>query len=107
MKVIYENILVVQNLINNNFDNHKYIKAYLEKEFFHSCGLLIFPNKNNIFQSSKPHFSEWRLKNKEHKIILPTNISIFVRIYIFLIKKQFDYIALLFWKILKIKDSHR
>ncbi|WP_288516590.1 glycosyltransferase family 2 protein [uncultured Treponema sp.] len=106
-KSIYENILVVQNLINNNFDNHKYIKAYLEKEFFHSCGLLIFPNKNNIFQSSKPHFSEWRLKNKEHKIILPTNISIFVRIYIFLIKKQFDYIALLFWKILKIKDSHR
>lgn len=102
---IYENISVVQNLLNNDFSKHKSIKLYLEKEFFHTCGLLIFPNRNNIFQSSKPHFSEWRLKNNEHKTTLPTNTSIFVRIYIFLIKKQLDYIALLFWKILKIKES--
>lgn len=106
-KSIYENILVVQNLLNNNFNNHKYIKLYLEKEFFHTCGLLIFPNKNNSFQSSRPHFSEWRLKDNEHKIILPMNTSIFVKIYILLIKKQLDHIAFLFWKILKFKDSHR
>ena len=104
---IYENISVVQNLLNNDFSKHKSIKLYLEKDFFHTCGLLIFPNRNNIFQSSKPHFSEWRLKNNEHKIILPMNTSIFVKIYIFLIKKQLDYIAFLFWKILKLKDSHR
>ena len=106
-KSIYENILVVQNLLNNNFNNHKYIKLYLEKEFFHTCGLLIFPNKNNSFQSSRPHFSEWRLEDNEHKVILPMNTSIFVKIYILLIKKQLDHIAFLFWKILKFKDSHR
>ncbi|WP_288567254.1 glycosyltransferase family 2 protein [uncultured Treponema sp.] len=106
-KSIYENILVVQNLLSNDFSKHKSIKLYLEKEFFHTCGLLIFPNKNNSFQSSRPHFSEWRLKDNEHKIILPMNTSIFVKIYILLIKKQLDHIAFLFWKILKFKDSHR
>ena len=33
-KSIYENILVVQNLLNNDFSKHKSIKSYLEKEFF-------------------------------------------------------------------------
>lgn len=104
-KSIYENISVVQNLLNNDFSKHKFIEQYLEKDFFHTCGLLIFPNKNNSFQSSRPHFSEWRLKNNERKIIVPANTSIFVRTYIFLIKRKLDYIAVLFWKILKFKES--
>lgn len=104
-KSIYENILVVQNILNNDFSKHKSIKLYLEKEFFHTCGLLIFPNKNNIFQFSKPHFSEWRLKNKEQTIFIPKDLSVFVRLYIFFIKKRLDHIAYLFWKILRLKNK--
>lgn len=106
-KSIYENILVVQNLLNNDFSKHRSIKLYLEKEFFQTCGLLIFPNKNNIFQFSKPHFTQWRLKNKEQTIFIPKDVSIFVRLYIFLIKKCLDHIAYIFWKILKIKECYR
>lgn len=105
-KSIYENILVVQNLLNNDFSKHKSIKLYLEKEFFHTCGLLIFPNKNNSFQSSRPHFSEWRLKNNERTIPIPKDVSVFVRLYIFFIKKRLDHIAYIFWKILKIKECY-
>lgn len=106
-KSIYENILVVQNLLSNDFSKQKSIKSYLEKEFFHTCGLLIFPNKNNIFQFSKPHFTQWRLKNKEQTIFIPKDASIFVRLYIFLIKKRLDHIAYIFWKILKIKECYK
>lgn len=105
-KSIYENILVVQNLLNNDFSKHKSIKLYLEKEFFHACGLLIFPNKNNSFQSSRPHFSEWRLRNNEQAISIPKDLSVFVKLYIFFIKKRLDHIAYIFWKILKIKECY-
>lgn len=102
-KSILENIEVNKNLLQNpKLKEKPLIQKYIEEDSFHAFGQLIFPNVKNDFQK-KPHFREWRNLHKECHITIPKNTSFFVRTYIFFIKKNCFFIALLMFLILRIK----
>ncbi len=103
-KSCLDNIMVLKNLADNaELKNIIPLKNYIEKERFHTFGLLIFPNPRNKKQS-QPHFSEWLKLDEENPVSIPVYISSFVRLYIKLIRKRAFFTASLLWKILYLKQ---
>lgn len=104
-KSILENIEVVENLLNDSqVKSSKEIMSYIKNESYHTFGLLIFPNKKNIFQWKTPHFSEWKKINSYNKIFIPDNTSRFVKIYLASIKTGLFPLSYILWNILKLKE---
>ena len=98
-KSIWDNISVLKSLQTLKTPIPFCIKEYICKESFHTYGLLIYPNPNNDFQSS-PHFNEWRILDAENLIKLPQDVSFFLKVYIYIIRKKKDFIAFLMFKAL-------
>lgn len=101
---IMDNIAVCKQLINDEkFKSNINMRRFIAEDSFHAFGMLIFPKKGNQFQL-RPHFDLWRKIESEVSITTPPKMSLFLKVYLKLIRQKKDFFAQLLWKILFLKE---
>ncbi|MCR5253491.1 MAG: glycosyltransferase [Treponema sp.] len=104
-KSFYDNARANEKLLElSELYENAAVKNYIQNDAFYCFGQFIFPNKKNSFQWKSPHYRQYRELPLD-KVSTPTEISSFIRFYIYLIKRKFDFFAFLIWILLKIKQG--